>query len=73
MQAVPVAVISRPWAALKARTSPAARRFRFARKRARQAATVPQLAAPAWVYLRGPFNFASSTALRGRLRKGGPR
>ena len=32
MREMPVAVISRPWAALKARTSPAARRFAHARK-----------------------------------------
>jgi len=68
MQSTPVAVISRPWAALKARTSPAARRFRHARRPASQGTILPGLKAPAWVYLRGPFNFASSTALRERLR-----
>ena len=69
MQSVPVAVVSRPWAALKARTSPAARRFRHARHPSRQAPILPLLKAPAWVYLRGPFNFASSTALRERQRR----
>jgi nicotinate-nucleotide adenylyltransferase len=72
MQAFPVAVISRPWAALKARTSPAARRFRRARHPARQGPILPRMRAPAWVYLRGPFNFASSTALRERLRQRDP-
>ena len=70
MREVPVAVISRPWAALKSRTSPAARRFSHARKPASAAATLPDLAAPAWVYLTGPLNFASSTAMRERLTKG---
>jgi len=71
MREVPVAVISRPWAALKARTSPAARRFAHARKPATAAATLPGTPAPAWVYLTGPLNFASSTALRERQTRGG--
>jgi hypothetical protein len=66
MREVPVAVISRPWAALKSRTSPAARRFAFARRPASAAATLPDATAPAWVYLTGPLNFASSTAMRSR-------
>lgn len=70
MKAAPVAVVSRPWAALKSRTSPAARRFRHGRHPARRAKLLPDQPAPAWVYLRGPFNFASSTALRERLRPG---
>ena len=69
MREVPVAVISRPWAGLKSRTSPAARRFAHARKPASAAATLPDLTAPAWVYLTGPLNFASSTAMRERLNK----
>ena len=71
MREVPVAVISRPWAGLKSRTSPAARRFAHARKPASAAATLPDQTAPAWVYLTGPLNFASSTALRDRQTKGG--
>ncbi len=70
MRAMPVAVVSRPWAALKSRTSPAARRFRHGRHPARRGPILADQAAPAWVYLRGPFNFASSTALRERLRPG---
>jgi len=69
MREVPVAVISRPWITLKARTSPAARRFAFARWPASAAATLPDATAPAWVYLTGPLNFASSTALRSRQRE----
>ncbi|MBI1408187.1 MAG: nicotinate-nucleotide adenylyltransferase [Caulobacter sp.] len=68
MREVPVAVVSRPWASLKARLSPAARRFAAYRHPAREAPLLATMAAPAWVYLRGPFNFASSTAMRERLR-----
>ena len=67
MREVPVAVVSRPWIALKSRFSPAARRFAHARVASTAARTLPLRPPPAWVYLRGPLNFASSTALR-RLR-----
>lgn len=70
MQSLPVAVVSRPWASLKARTSPAAVRFHAARRHSREAPILAGQAAPAWVYLKGPFNFASSTALRERMRNG---
>lgn len=68
MRALPVAVVSRPWISLKSRSSPAARRFAAARipfTRARGLADKP---APAWVFLYGPLNFQSSTALRERMR-----
>lgn len=67
---LPMAVISRPWAGLKSQTSPTARRFAAARRPAREAPLLADMTVPAWVYLPGPFNFASSTALRERLRKG---
>jgi nicotinate-nucleotide adenylyltransferase len=70
MREVPVAVISRPWIALKARTSPAARRFAWARLPSSAAAILADATAPAWVYLTGPLNYASSTALRKRQAKG---
>lgn len=70
MREVPVAVISRPWASLKSRFSPTARRFAAARRPAAEAALLADQAAPAWVYLHGPLNFASSTALREGRRKG---
>ena len=66
MREVPVAVVSRPWAALKSRTSPAARRFARARWPSSTASILADAEAPAWVYLRGPLNYASSTALRAR-------
>jgi nicotinate-nucleotide adenylyltransferase len=71
MREMPVAVISRPWAALKARTSPTARRFAHARIAPEAARGLALRKPPAWVYLTGPLNFASSTALRERIRRGG--
>jgi nicotinate-nucleotide adenylyltransferase len=69
MREVPVAVVSRPWISLKSRFSPAARRFARFRRRADEAAGLPDAKAPAWVFLTGPLNFQSSTALRERMRK----
>lgn len=69
MQACPVAVVSRPWAALKSRFSPAARRFARARAPSHDAKSIVTSDPPAWVYLRGRFNFSSSTALRKGLSR----
>jgi nicotinate-nucleotide adenylyltransferase len=69
MREVPVAVVSRPWIALKSRFSPAARRFARFRRPSARAASLPGSKPPAWVFLRGPLNFQSSTALRERLRR----
>ena len=66
---VPIAVVARPGAMLQSRAAPAARRFAHARVSSRQAPLLPYMAAPAWVYLRGRLNFASSTALRARLTR----
>lgn len=68
MAEVPVAVVSRPWISLKSRSSPAARRFARARVPSGQARGLPDRVPPAWVFLRGPLNFQSSTALRERMR-----
>jgi nicotinate-nucleotide adenylyltransferase len=70
MRETPVAVVSRPWIALKSRSSPAARRFARFRRPSTDAAGLPGSAAPAWVFLRGPLNFQSSTVLRERMRRG---
>jgi len=71
MRTTPVAIVSRPWIALKSRFSPAARRFSYARIPSAAAKTLPFRKPPAWVYLRGPLNFTSSTALRrARVAKG---
>jgi nicotinate-nucleotide adenylyltransferase len=69
MREVPVAVVSRPWISLRSRYSPAARRFAAARRPSSQAALLPAMRPPAWVFLLGPLNFQSSTALRERLRR----
>jgi nicotinate-nucleotide adenylyltransferase len=67
MREAPVAVVARPWTSIKSRFSPAARRFAHARIPATAAATLPCHKPPAWVYLTGPLNFTSSTALRRSL------
>jgi nicotinate-nucleotide adenylyltransferase len=61
---VPVAVVARPGYELKSRFSPAARRYAWARIRSSAAKRLFLLPPPAWVYLRGPLNHASSTARR---------
>lgn len=68
MREMPVAVIARPGAELKSRSSPAARRFAHARLSSRESTRLAGCRAPAWLYIRAPFNFASSTALRARMR-----
>ena len=72
LREMPVAVIARPGAEMKSRSSPAARRFAFARLSSREAPRLADCAPPAWLYIRAPFNFASSTALRaqGRAKAG---
>ncbi len=72
MAETPVAVVSRPQISLKSRTSPAARRFARHRIASAEARRLARLAPPAWVFLRGPLNFQSSTALRERMRPTGP-
>jgi nicotinate-nucleotide adenylyltransferase len=69
MREVPVAVVSRPWISLKSRFSPAAIRFRRFRRTSAEAMGLPGARPPAWVFLRGRFNFQSSTALRERMRR----
>ncbi len=68
MREVPVAVIARPGAEVKSRSAPAARRFARYRLSSREAPRLADHAPPAWLYLRAPLNFASSTALRARLK-----
>ena len=69
MAEVPVAVVSRPWISLKSRSSPAARRFAGARVSLLEAKLLPGAKPPRWVFLTGPLNFQSSTALRARQAK----
>jgi len=70
MKGVPVAVISRPWISLKSRFSPAAQRFSRTRRPALAARVLARTKPPAWIFLTGPLNFQSSTALRGRMGRG---
>jgi nicotinate-nucleotide adenylyltransferase len=65
MRSFPVAVVSRPGALLSSRFAPAARRFAHARLPCSAAPALARTAAPAWIYLPGPLNPVSSTALRG--------
>jgi nicotinate-nucleotide adenylyltransferase len=72
MREIPVAVVSRPWISLKSRFSPAARRFARFRRPSARAASLPGSTPPAWVFLRGPLNFQSSTVLRAGRRGQSP-
>jgi nicotinate-nucleotide adenylyltransferase len=64
MHMVPIAIVSRPGALMKARFSPAAQRFARYRVDERAAHTLPFLKVPAWTYIKGPLHGHSSTALR---------
>jgi nicotinate-nucleotide adenylyltransferase len=66
MRSTPVAVVARPDSLHKSRAGPTARRFASARLATREAPLLARTKPPAWVYLRGPLNFASSTALRSK-------
>jgi nicotinate-nucleotide adenylyltransferase len=68
LREAPVAVVSRPWISLRSRLSPAARRFARFRRSSLHAGSLPAAQPPAWVFLRGPLNFQSSTQLRARMR-----
>lgn len=62
---VPICVVSRPGAPLRARLSPAARELAPFRLRIEQARALACSAPPRWTYLTEPLHRASSTALRG--------
>tara|TARA_R110000868_G_scaffold12796_2_gene60575 strand:- start:996 stop:1649 length:654 start_codon:yes stop_codon:yes gene_type:complete len=63
---VPIAVISRPDDAVRARLAPAVRMHANSRVREQGLARLPLKEAPAWTYLIEPLNWHSSTALRAR-------
>jgi nicotinate-nucleotide adenylyltransferase len=67
LRELPVAVVARPGVSLKSRFAPAARRFARFRRPSSRAATLPGATPPAWVFLRAPLNFHSSTALRAKV------
>jgi nicotinate-nucleotide adenylyltransferase len=64
MREVPVAIVTRPGSAIRSRTAPAARRFARARAPSSRALQLPLSPPPAWTFLRAPWNYQSSTALR---------
>ena len=64
LKEAPVAVIARPSAALKSRLAPAAQRFSGRRIPSREARLLARQTPPAWLYMRAPFNYSSSTAIR---------
>ena len=66
ISSVPIAVLARPGERISARMSPAARRFRSARLRAREAPRLAGGDAPAWCFVNVPMSDASSTEIRGR-------
>jgi nicotinate-nucleotide adenylyltransferase len=65
---MPIAVIDRPGWTLKGMHSRAAAALRPARVEEREAAALPSMRPPAWIFLHGPRSKASSTELR-RLRR----
>src|SRR5262249_47548674 len=67
---VPIAVVDRPGWRLKALASKAARAFAAARLPETRAAGLAHRPPPAWVFLTGPLSGVSSTALRGKGRRG---
>ena len=64
MRELPVAIVARPGASMRARHSPAAMRFRSRRLPESAARTLALRTPPAWIYLTAPLNPASSTAVR---------
>ena len=64
MRETPLAVVARPGASLRGLNSRAARRFPHARLPASAARRLADAKPPAWIYLTGRWNHASSTALR---------
>ncbi len=68
-EAIPVCVVSRPDAGPRALSSPFARRYRLFRLRERDAALLARTEAPAWVFLKAPFDRTSSTQLRTDAQK----
>ena len=71
MRAVPMAIITRPGSAIRSRLAPAARRFASARLPSSRARRLAFARPPAWIFLRAPWSFASSTDLRSRSSSAG--
>lgn len=73
MSLMPIAVVDRPGWRFKALSSIAATSFASARLPERDAAALPALMPPAWVFLTAPLSDISSTAIRNGSRAGGGR
>lgn len=69
LRTLPVAVVARPGGLARGRFGPTARRFAGSRVPSREALLLPEMAPPAWTYLRGPLHPASSTALRASMAR----
>jgi nicotinate-nucleotide adenylyltransferase len=67
MREIPMAIITRPGSAIRSRLAPAARRFAHARLPSSRARRLAFATPPAWIFLRAPWSFASSTTLRSRM------
>lgn len=63
---IPMAIVARPGSTIRSRFAPAARRFAHARLPSSRARLLPYCTAPAWCFLRAPWNYLSSTTLRSR-------
>lgn len=63
-ETLPVCVVSRPSAGPRALHSPFTRRYAKNRLREQDAALLADMEAPAWVFLKAPFDRTSSTQLR---------
>ena len=70
-EAVPMAVVDRPGSTIAALKSPAARQLGRFRVPERLTSTLPEMTAPAWVFLHGPRVALSSTEIRKRRSGGG--
>jgi nicotinate-nucleotide adenylyltransferase len=66
MREVPMAIVTRPGSAIRSRLAPAARRFARGRLPSSRARRLAFARPPAWIFLRAPWSFASSSALRSR-------
>ena len=64
MESVPIGVMARPGAQLRAGLAPAAQRYARWRVPPSCAAGLPFMSAPAWCLLTGPMSTLSSTAIR---------
>jgi len=68
-ETVPLGILARPGDRISARMSPAARRFRSAKLRSREAGVLADCVPPAWCFVNVPMMPISSSALRAKKIK----